>query len=255
MSKKQQKLNQEITDLVLQNEAKILAGEPITVSGADYLQQYTGSGGLAKAGATGRGLLYEYYTPWEICQAMWSLAYKHGFTSGAILEPSCGIGRFLKFVDPTANTVDAYEYSKDNNVSFLIARACYPWANITNDYFESVFYEDNKRIQPEPRYDLVIGNPPYGTFTGFYAGNKREGKYFTGNTYDQYFIWAGLKLLKPGGLLVFIIPSTFLQNAGTYDSIKKEIANMAELLESYRLPKGVFDFTDIMTDIVVFKKN
>lgn len=253
MSKQQAKLNADIAKMVKEGESMILEGKPITPHSADRLQQYTGAGGLAKQGAKGRGLLYEYYTPYPLVEAMWSLAYKYGFTSGKILEPSCGVGRFLKYVDPTANTVDAFEYSKDNNTSFLIARACYPWVNLTNDYFESIFYKDNKRVAPEPSYDLVIGNPPYGTFTGFYAGDKREGKHFTGSTYDQYFIWAGIELLKAGGLLVFIIPSTFLQN-DINNSFKEELSTKAELLEAYRLPKGVFDTTEIMTDIIVMKK-
>lgn len=254
MSSKQQEINEEISEKVKNSEKKILDGMRLPESAADDIQRYTGAGGLAKAGATGRGLLYEYYTPIPIVEAMWSLAYKHGFKGGKILEPSCGIGRFLKYVDPATSTVDAFEFSKDNNTSFLIAKACYPWANITNNYFESIFYADNKRVVPVPSYDLVIGNPPYGTFSGFYSGKKMEGRYFNGNTYDQYFIWAGVELLKQGGLLIFIIPSTFLDNGTNYADFKKELSEKAELLDAYRLPKGVFDFTDIMTDIIVLKR-
>lgn len=254
MSKKQATLNDNIAIAVNKAADKILSGIKISEADANRIQEYTGAGGLAKQGATGRGLLYEYYTPYPIVEAMWALAYKYGFKGGKILEPSCGVGRFLKYVDPTVSTVDAFEFSKDNRTSFLIAKACYPWANFTNDYFESIFYKDNKRVVPEPSYDLVIGNPPYGAFTGFYAGDKREGKVFPGVTYDQYFIWAGLQLLKTGGLLVFIIPSTFLQNNTNYLPFKTWLSENAELLDAYRLPKGVFDFTDIMTDIIVFKK-
>ena len=254
MSKKQASLNDEIAKMVKDGEARILAGEAISAEAADRLQQYTGAGGLAKQGATGRGLLYEYYTPYPIVEAMWSLAYKYGFTGGRILEPSCGVGRFLKYVEPGVSSVDAFEYSKDNNTSFLIAKACYPWVNFTNDYFESIFYKDNKRVLPESSYNLVIGNPPYGPFSGFYSGDKREGRFFPGVTYDQYFIWAGIQLLVQGGLLIFIIPSTFLENGTNYAPFKEWLDSQAELLEAYRLPKGVFDFTDIMTDIIVLKK-
>ena len=250
----QQALNDEIATKVKGSAKQILEGKRISESNADYVQQYTGAGGLAKQGATGRGLLYEYYTPVLIVEAMWSLAYRYGFAGGRILEPSCGIGRFLKYVNPTNCTVDAFEFSKDNNTSFLIAKACYPWVNITNNYFETIFYQDNKRVMPEPSYDLVIGNPPYGTFTGAYAGDKMEKRYFKGNTYDQYFIWAGIELLKQCGLLIFIIPSTFLDNDSSYTEFKKGLSEKAELLDAYRIPKGVFDRTDIMTDIIVLKK-
>lgn len=253
MSKKQANLNEEIAAKVTDLQSNILAGEAIGGAMADYLQQYSGDGGLLKFKQS-RDSLYAYYTPYPIVEAMWQLAYKYGFTSGKILEPSAGIGRFIKYVDPTANTVDAYQFSKDTDTSFLICKACYPWVNISNDYFESIFYKDNKRVAPEPSYDLVIGNPPYGAFSGLYAGPKREGRVFPGVTYDQYFIWAGIELLKAGGLLVFIIPSTFLQNNSNYGPFKQWLTENAELMEAYRLPKGVFDFTEIMTDIIVFKK-
>lgn len=254
MSKRQFEENKRIAAEVAKAADRILAGESITAQNADWLMGYSGSGGLANAGARGRGLLFEYYTPYAICETMWSLVYKHGFKSGRILEPSCGIGRLLRYIDPTANTVDAFEFSKDDNTSFLIAKACFPWVNFTNDYFESIFYIDNRRVTVEPTYDLVIGNPPYGDFSGFYAGQKREGSRFPGNTYDQYFIWAGLQVLKPGGLLCYIVPSTFLQNNGSYNTFKTWVAENAELLEAYRMPTGVFEFTEIMTDIIVFKK-
>jgi type I restriction-modification system DNA methylase subunit len=253
MSKKQFGRNKEIATMIANGEKMILAGKTISEQAANTIQEYTGAGGLIKEGANERGILYEYYTPYPIIEAMWALAYKHGFTSGHILEPSCGVGRFLRYVDPTLNTVDAYEFSKDNNTSYLIAKACFPWANITFNYFESIFYEGNKRVGAKPKYDLVIGNPPYGKFSGLYASNAREGKHFSAKTYDQYFIQAGLTLLKPDGLLVFIVPSTFLQSGG-HEKAKKEITEIAKLVDAYRLPEGMFDKTGIMTDIVVFKK-
>lgn len=249
----QLQLNKEIQRFISQKEAD---NEVYSKKDLEYLQKYTGAGGLAKAGATGRGLLYEFYTPHDLIQKMWGLAFKHGFSSGRILEPSCGIGRFFHYINPELNTVDAYEFAKDNDTSFRIAKACFPWVNITNNYFESIFYEGNKRIgRPKNvSYDLVIGNPPYSEFTGFYAGKQREGSVFKGKTYDQYFIWAGLQLLKYEGLLVYIIPSSFLQNGNKYNDFKQEIAKYSRLVEAYRLPRGVFQMTSLQTDIVVFQK-
>lgn len=247
----QQQRNKAISDFLKSKESD---NKPFSLPEIDYIQGYTGEGGLISQGASSRGVLYEYYTPYKIVEAMWALAYRHGFNSGNILEPSCGIGRFLKYVDPTLCTVDAFEFSKDNTTSYLIAKNSYQWASITNNYFESIFYEGNTRKKSiKPVYDLVIGNPPYGKFTGYYSGPKREGKYFKGSTYDQYFIWAGLKLLKQGGLLVFIVPSSFL-SGGSNAEFRDELSDMAELVDAYRLPVGVFDTTDIMTDIIVLKK-
>lgn len=243
-------LNDEISLLVVK---KLLNKERWTQEEIAFAQLYTGDGGLK--GAQSRGILYEYYTPYEIVSRMWTLAKEAGFKTGNILEPSCGIGRFLHYVDPSTNNVDAFEWSKDNDTSFQIARATYPWANIDNSPFESIFYQGNVRTGRTEQYDLVIGNPPYGEFTGFYASKAYEGsiaKRVGIRTYDQYFLWAGIELLKPGGVLVYIIPSTFLD--GDYRDFKETIYSNASLLAAYRMPRGLFDATDIQTDIVVFKK-
>ncbi len=251
MAKGQAGINKQIADLLKRKDE---AGESYSLEEMNLLQQYAGAGGLAKEGETGRGLLYEYYTPMELCALMWGLVCDNGFTSGHILEPSVGIGRFLRFIDPATNTVDAFEFSKDNSTSFQIAQICFPWANITGDYFESIFYQGNTRVGKSNVYDLVIGNPPYGAFTGKYAGKKREGSLTEARTYDQYFIWAGIEVLKPGGLLCYIIPSTFLDNGGSYEKFKNELAQKADLIDAYRMPKGIFDATEIQTDIVLFRK-
>lgn len=243
--------NAAITAFINQKEAD---QAPYSIPELDFISGYTGDGGLVNQGVSSRGVLYEYYTPFPIVEAMWALAKKYGFTRGKILEPSCGIGRFLRYVNPAESSVDAYEFSKDNKTSFIIAKRCFPWANITNNYFESIFYSGNKRVKSvTPSYDLVVGNPPYGKFTGFYAGDKREGGLFPGSKYDQYFIWAGLQLLKPGGLLVFVIPTNFLSGGGDV-KFRDWISDNSVLLDAYRLPVGTFTATDIVTDIIVLKK-
>ena len=52
--------------------------------------------------------------------------------------------------------------------------------------------------------------------------------------------------------MVYIIPSSFLD--GKESVIKKRINQQANLLEAYRLPKGIFKQTDIQTDILVWQK-
>lgn len=249
MSKTQKIANDDIAAFVGKQDVE---NRPYTDKDIDYIMHFTGYGGMANEGAKGKGLLYEYYTPEPIVKAMWGLAYLHGFTNGAILEPSCGTGRFIKYIDPTQNTVTAYQFSGDDPTSYYIAKAAYPWVNLHNNYFESIFYNGEKREDKSGLYDLVIGNPPYGTFTGYYSGSKREGKRFPGvRTYDQYFIAAGIHLLKSGGLLVFIIPSTLL--SGAYPEFKEWLSTKADLLEAYRLP-SIFTKTTLLTDIIVFKK-
>ena len=81
-----------------------------------------------------------------------------------------------------------------------------------------------------------------------------EKKFTKAKEYDHYFITRSLDLLRSGGLLVFIIASSFLDSGKSYTEVKKRIAAKAELKDAYRLPNGIFKSTDVGTDIVVFKK-
>lgn len=242
-------LNKEIESFI---DKKDRTGDSFSQEDKNYIVQYTGSGGLIKQGAKDKGILYEYYTPDEIVKKMWELAYKFGYHNGSVLEPSCGTGRFLKYA-PENIKVTGLEI---NHFAKRIAEVLYPFAEIRQQPFESFFFKGNihhKQGVDDFRYDLVIGNPPYGEFSGKYAG-MGEKKYTGAKTYDQYFITRGLDLLTPGGLLVFIIPSSFLDNDSTYNKIKENIALKADLIDAYRLPTSLFETTDIGTDIVIFKK-
>ena len=220
---------------------------PLLTAELAYINQFTGYGGMAAYGAKGKSLLSEYFTPIGLCEKMVGLAIKHGYKDGPILEPSCGIGRFLHYFAPQAE-VTAYEI---NPTSYQIARLNFPTFNIQHQYFNEVFVSRNGKTRAwKPHYKLVIGNPPYGVFSGKYSTKERQ---ITGaKQYEDYFLTRSLDLLVEGGLLVFIIPSSFL--SGGDSSVKQNIRKKAELLEAYRLPKGIFQQTDVQTDIVVFKK-
>ena len=227
-------------------------GDGFSENDKTYILQYTGSGGLIKQGAEGRGTLYEYYTPDEIVQKMWGLAFEYGYSDGPVLEPACGTGNFLKYV-PANVTVDAYE---TNHYAKRIAELCYPYATVYEKPFESIFFAGNVHLKDKFKkreYALIIGNPPYGEFTGKYAG-MGEKKWTGALFYDHYFMLRGLDLLIPDGLLIMIIPSQFLENGEKYNKIKEKISIKATLLDAYRLPSRAFQTTDIGTDIIVLQK-
>lgn len=247
--KSQYELNKEIEAFI---DEKDKTGAYYNEEERNYLRQYTGSGGLLKEGASGRGALYEYYTPEEVVKKMWDMAYYYGYDGGNVLEPSVGTGHFLKYA-PKSAIVFGFE---TNHYSARIAQILYPHAHIHEKAFETLFFAGNIHLKDKfenPEHSLVIGNPPYGEFTGKYAGMGE--KQHTGATeYDQYFILRGLDVLKKGGLLVFLIPSNFMTNNDKYARVKEKIAAKAELLDCYRLPGRLFQTTDIGTDILVLKR-
>lgn len=248
--KNQHELNKAIEQFIDEKDQK---GGTYTAEDKNYISQYTGSGGLYKQGAKGTGILFEYYTPDEVVKRMWGLAMKYGFTGGYILEPSVGTGNFLKYV-PKGSSVQGYEV---NHYSKRIAEILYPKAAISETSFESLFFAGNVHLKDDHNlkeaFDLAIGNPPYGEFSGRYAG-MGEKKWTGALEYEHYFMLRSLDLLKSKGLLVFLIPSHFLSNEAKYTPVKEKIAAKADLIDAYRLPTKLFKTTDIGTDIIVLRK-
>jgi len=238
--------NKEIEDFV---NRKAQDATPFSREELVRVNQYSGFGGLWKFDdqlKKERGL-YEYYTPMPLIEKMVGLAYEYGYNGGKVLEPSAGIGRFLHYFSPSTK-VTAYE---PDLTSYLIAKANFPTFNIINSTFNEVFVDRQGKVQSfDKDYDLVIGNPPYGIFKGRYTTSEKKATNAT--NYVEYFISRGLDMLKTGGVLVYVIPSNFIQ--GGFNKAKESIYNKATLQVAYRLPRNIFKATDIQTDIVVFTK-
>ena len=245
-----QSINKQIEELV---EKKGDDSTKYTDEEKNLLRQYTGSGGLETSGAEGRGLLDEYFTPEKVVNLTWRLVGEQTDLTKSlleILEPSIGIGSFLLDKKQLGHITTGYEISE---ISSKIAKVLMPDAQIYNKPFEDIFIDDrgNKK-KFEVKYDVVIGNPPYGEHRGKYKGLGEEPKI---KKYEYYFIKKALDLTKENGIVAMVIPSQVLRGAITSSSAKLEIAKMAELVDARRLPNGTFAFTDIGTDILVFKKN
>lgn len=247
--KNQHELNKAIENYINSKEYEKYPDSNIPEEVKNWLKKYAGAGGLEKQGAEGKGLLSEYYTPQNIVNKMWDLTKQYVETDGAkVLEPSVGIGRFLE--NAPKNT--SFDIVEMNPVSAEITKILYPDANVTTGEFQERFInkENNtpvKKVNPE--YDIVIGNPPYGQYSGRYKG-MGEGKKFS--RLEAYFINRGLDSLKENGVMTFIVPSSFLDGAITTG--KQEIGSKSELLDAYRLPENTFDTTSIGTDIIVLRK-
>lgn len=248
--KNQHELNLAIENYINNGEYKKYQGSirmPQAIK--DWLKKYAGAGGLEKQGAEGKGLLSEYYTPQNIVNKMWEMTAQYINTDGAkVLEPSVGIGRFLE----TAPQNTSFDVVEMNPVSAKIAKILYPNANVSTGEFQERFIDKFKNLPIKnvtPEYDIVIGNPPYGQYSGRYKGLGEGRKHAR---LESYFINRGLDSLKENGILTFIVPSTFLNGMKTFS--KLEIGKKCELIDAYRLPEKTFDTTSIGTDIIVLRK-
>lgn len=143
-----------------------------------------------------------------------------------ILEPGCGPANFLKGI--LRNRPHLYNRSELYGVE--VDEGCEAMPGVHVEHGDYLLWE------PQTRFDLVIGNPPYGipSHTTHYAiridRETRErykrvcrtwfGKY---NLYGA-FTEKSVSLLKEGGQLLFIVPATFM----VLDEFKKLRAFLAE---------------------------
>lgn len=224
--------------------------DEITDDDKKILAQYEGAGGIKEKNRTVNGILNEFYTPQAVVEKVWKLVDAYAPNAKTVLEPSSGIG---KFANNRPNNI--FTFHEIDETSARIAKLIHPDATLIQGAYQKQFFDENERAKKsdfvQPLYDVVIGNPPYGEYSGKYKG-MGEGKEF--DRYEEYFIAKGLDALKDDtSLLAFVVPSGFLDTAD--DKQKQIIAEKGILIDAYRLPEGTFPTTEVGTDIILMKKN
>ncbi|HEY4787642.1 MAG TPA: hypothetical protein VIH57_16410, partial [Bacteroidales bacterium] len=127
----QYQLNKEIESFIKDKDSR---NESYSQTDIDFIQKYEGSGGQGSKGATGEGVLYEFFTPGYVVKLMWELAFRYGFDkSGTVLEPSIATGRLI---EPAPDKTKCVGF-EINPVSARIAEISYPGATIHRGYFET----------------------------------------------------------------------------------------------------------------------
>jgi adenine-specific DNA-methyltransferase len=137
----------------------------------------------------------------------------------AILEPACGLAQFLMGIK--RNRPALFKQAKLFGVE--INRDVINYLTTLNtDNNIKIIKDDYLLWQPELSFDLVIGNPPYGipSLSKHYTikvdpATKERYKSLYETWYGKYnvygaFIEKSIKLLKPEGQLIFIVPPTFM---------------------------------------------
>jgi hypothetical protein len=247
LTKKERQLINETVESLLEEHNYATSSDEYTQDDIELMRNYSGAGGKESVGGEGAGLLNEYYTPAPVVRAMWSLAESLAPDISTAFEPSVGTGRFIEYGHAGVVKIDGAEISK---VSGTITKILNPDSDITIGDFQELFFDKKTNKQKDfKQYDLLIGNPPFGDRGGFLKGKGEESKI---NRQEEYFIKRGLDMTKEGGLLIYVVNSSFLISGQSYG--KTAIAKLGRLEMAYRLPENSFEDTSIGTDIVVFRK-
>lgn len=187
----------------------------------------------------------QYFTPKTIRDELIKQLPK-SIKNPKILDPACGTGEFL---------LTAKEYFTNPKLSgWEIDKKL---VGISSKLVPSAFISNADSLLKDEygQYDFVIGNPPYFEFK---PDQKLEDKFkeIIGGRTNIFglFIYQGLKLLKDGGYLAFVVPPSM--NNGAYFSKLREyiVANSnIEYLKVLKNPK-MFHEALQSTMIIVLKK-
>ena len=237
-----------------------------TTDEQEILSQYVGWGGLAKAfdendsswsseyielknlldedeyKAARSSVLTAYYTSPVVIKSMYKALENMGFKGGNVLEPAMGTGNFIGLLPPSLSESKMYGVELDS-ISGRIAQQLCQHENIQITGLEHTAFHDNF-------FDVAIGNVPFGAY-GVVDRKYDKHKF----QIHDYFFAKSLDKVRPGGVVAFITSKGTLDKKNS--SVRKYLAQRAELVGAIRLPNNAFKAnagTEVTSDIIFLKK-
>lgn len=172
-----------------------------------------------------------------------------------ILEPGCGFCDFLTRI------CEKYPFNEFAGVE--VNHEVYDTIVGLYPHFKLI-YSDFLLWETEERYDIVIGNPPYGIIGDkshypihILKEKKKAYKRRSGTWHGKYniygaFIEKGLKLLEERGKLAFIVPATFMI-LDDFKLLRKFLAITGKTKVFYLGPR-MFKDKSVSTAVLVVNK-
>lgn len=186
--------------------------------------------------------LTAFYTPPVVIRSMYKALENMGLKTGNILEPSCGVGNFIGMLPDSLEDCKLYGVELDS-ISGRIARQLYQKSTVAVQG-----YEDTNL--PNSFFDVAVGNVPFGDFKVL---DKKYDKHKF--LIHDYFFAKTLDKVRPGGVIAFITSKGTLDKENP--SVRKYIAQRADLIGAIRLPNNTFKAnagTEVTSDIIFLQK-
>lgn len=186
--------------------------------------------------------LTAFYTPPVVIRSIYKALENMGLKTGNILEPSCGVGNFIGMLPDSLEDCKLYGVELDS-ISGRIARQLYQKSTVAVQG-----YEDTNL--PNSFFDVAVGNVPFGDFKVL---DKKYDKHKF--LIHDYFFAKTLDKVRPGGVIAFITSKGTLDKENP--SVRKYIAQRADLLGAIRLPNNTFKAnagTEVTSDIIFLQK-
>lgn len=184
-----------------------------------------------------------YYTPKEVVSFIYRyLQQVCKFTGGSILEPSCGSGVFFEHMPENIKQNSIITGIEYDTVTSKLVKSIYPEIEIINAGLQNIDFEGKK-------YDLIIGNPPYGK-------EKITDKFMSdldGYTIHHYFVAKCMRLLKDDGVMALVVPSFYMDIPKAHT--RHIIDNESVLIDAVRLPDNLFEQANVSVDIIFIRKS
>ncbi len=192
--------------------------------------------------------LTAFYTPLDLIAAIWQAVEQLGLGSlerPRIIEPAAGVGHFISAMPPELRERVEITAVELDPVTARILHHIHP--DIT--LYGGTGFE---RVDLPPNwFDLAISNVPFGDIS---VHDPHIPAALRDQIHDYFFAKA-LRLVRPGGLVVF------LTSWGTLDkqarAVRTFLAEQATLLGAFRLPNGVFrrmSGSESATDLLILQK-
>lgn len=200
-------------------------------------------------------VLTAFYTPQFIIDTVAAQIHAtfkdNGMQMRTFLEPSAGIGGFLK---TAMQGTRAYAFEKDT-ITGLILSLLHDNATTISAGYETVGEQDLQ----DKGFDVIASNIPFGNFRVFDADMWKKGGIYeqSTKTIHNYFFIKSMDLLNEGGILAFVTSRGIADTPGN-KFVREYLVNHADLITALRLPDNIFMETggiEVGTDLLVFQKH